>query len=368
MTLEDAALAQSPTELPKPFRKEQGHCWTVSADQFGIGDNMQDPSSSMLIVFEDGTMLGPSHTSHRDIRRLGAGRYSHWEKTLCFSSSDNTDPNTNGRKYSALLSPKAYFSQHVAYALQVTRSWLDHIPGGPGALQGKVVVEIGPGRDMGTILTMAALGAHVIAVDRFLADWTPSWHRPFTEALMEALSGLGWPVSMKPLERSLEIDGFDPEQIQCWRYPLEELPVDRIEPAHYTFSNATFEHLYDLPRAIDALFRASRPGSLGRHQIDFRNHNDFDHPLEFLLLDTDKFEEVFRGGNCSIGNRFRCSAVQKTLKDAGFIDIRVTVTERVDKEYLADLTKRLRGSRSKYQNATTQDLEIAGATFCFTRP
>jgi hypothetical protein len=52
---------------------------------------------------EDDRVLGPGQALHDDIRRHGAGRYSHWERTLYFSTSDNSDPNANGRSYVALI-------------------------------------------------------------------------------------------------------------------------------------------------------------------------------------------------------------------------------------------------------------------------
>lgn len=55
---------------------------------------------SPLWLFEDGRPLGPAHTVHDDIRRLGGGRYSHWGCWLYFSASDGSDPRTNGRLYS----------------------------------------------------------------------------------------------------------------------------------------------------------------------------------------------------------------------------------------------------------------------------
>ena len=51
------------------------------------------------MVFEDGLMLGLAHASHDHIRRFGRGRFSHWGNQVIFSTSDNSDPNTNGRSY-----------------------------------------------------------------------------------------------------------------------------------------------------------------------------------------------------------------------------------------------------------------------------
>jgi hypothetical protein len=50
-------------------------------------------------LFEDGRPLGPARSAHDRIRQFGGGAYSHWGSQLLFSSSDNTDPRTNGRRY-----------------------------------------------------------------------------------------------------------------------------------------------------------------------------------------------------------------------------------------------------------------------------
>ena len=57
-------------------------------------------AASNLMLLEDGCPLGPAHASHEDIRRYGGGRYSHWDAVVYFSTSDNSDPRTNGRSYS----------------------------------------------------------------------------------------------------------------------------------------------------------------------------------------------------------------------------------------------------------------------------
>jgi hypothetical protein len=73
--------------LPFPFE--------VATDDFGSeGSNLQ--------LMEDNRPLGPDHSLHDEIRRQGKGRYSHWRQDLRFSTSDNTDPRTNGRQYDAI--------------------------------------------------------------------------------------------------------------------------------------------------------------------------------------------------------------------------------------------------------------------------
>ncbi|WP_233475694.1 hypothetical protein [Bradyrhizobium brasilense] len=57
-------------------------------------------------LYEDDRLLGPANTAQQEIIDKGAGRFAFYRDTwnyfgpaLMFSTSDNTDPNTNGRKY-----------------------------------------------------------------------------------------------------------------------------------------------------------------------------------------------------------------------------------------------------------------------------
>lgn len=68
-----------------------------------VSDDSQTQKASHTKLFEDGRPLGPAHTAHAHIRSVGYGRYSHWQGRLYFSTSDNSDPRTNGRRYHAVL-------------------------------------------------------------------------------------------------------------------------------------------------------------------------------------------------------------------------------------------------------------------------
>lgn len=63
------------------------------------GDCVDDVDCSTLWLLEDGVAIGPPHAIHHDIVAIGKGRYSHWGQGFWFSSSDNSNPNTNGRAY-----------------------------------------------------------------------------------------------------------------------------------------------------------------------------------------------------------------------------------------------------------------------------
>jgi FkbM family methyltransferase len=87
-------------QLKEPYQQITELCWVVQLEDFlPYADNEEHPYSSTLLVYEDDKLLQPAHTIHEDIRNLGGGRYSHWNKVLYFSTSDGSDPNTNGRAY-----------------------------------------------------------------------------------------------------------------------------------------------------------------------------------------------------------------------------------------------------------------------------
>ena len=72
-----------------------------------LPDSRLRPTASRLKLYEGNRPLGPAHSSHGMIRKVGVGRYSHrqgytWPfSRIYFAASDNTDPRTNGRTYRA---------------------------------------------------------------------------------------------------------------------------------------------------------------------------------------------------------------------------------------------------------------------------
>jgi len=69
-------------------------------------DDAASPGISRLLLLEDGVPLRRPHAQHSEIREYGLGAYSHWRQTLYFSTSDNSDPRENGRRYEIALRPE----------------------------------------------------------------------------------------------------------------------------------------------------------------------------------------------------------------------------------------------------------------------
>lgn len=99
-------------QLKGEFTRETGNCWIADLRKqcprefeylSVIADRDSTPKRSKLKLLEKNgnalTELGASHALHAHIRSVGGGKFSHWKEELYFSTSDNTDPNTNGKTY-----------------------------------------------------------------------------------------------------------------------------------------------------------------------------------------------------------------------------------------------------------------------------
>lgn len=76
-----------------------GYAARIPMDAKLISDSNEQPKASSLRVFENGVEIGPGHSNHEEIRTKGKGRYSHKTGFLFLSASDNSNPLTNGKKY-----------------------------------------------------------------------------------------------------------------------------------------------------------------------------------------------------------------------------------------------------------------------------
>jgi hypothetical protein len=68
------------------------------------------------------------------------------------------------------------------------RVYSSFISGGLSGLRGKILLQIGPGHDLGIALAFAGLGADVIALDKYPCDWRDDFHDPLYRLLAARLS------------------------------------------------------------------------------------------------------------------------------------------------------------------------------------
>lgn len=112
--------------LSGAFLSEVNHCWVLNQntlsqilDQILVtsGDTNSAPKQSDLKLFEDFVEIGKPHSLHATIAEKGEGLYSHWNGVFYFSTSNSSDPNSNGREYSLKMFDKINGIKHITCAL-----------------------------------------------------------------------------------------------------------------------------------------------------------------------------------------------------------------------------------------------------------
>jgi hypothetical protein len=96
---------------PREIQPEQGHAFIVNVSALGVTAPSDADGGSTIRFLEDGRVLTGGR-QHEEIRKLGAGRFSHWGAHVYFSSTNNSDPRTNGRSYTVVV-PRSFLGSLV---------------------------------------------------------------------------------------------------------------------------------------------------------------------------------------------------------------------------------------------------------------
>jgi SAM-dependent methyltransferase len=377
--------------LRGPFLPDQGHCWTVHLPRLRyLADSPETPQRSPLMLYENGFPFVEPHMPHQYIRTEGSGLFSHWEDFLFFSTSDNSDPNTNGKHYSYTVSREFYrppvfvrsdprpvnligrdaspdaIATDVASAVeagQMILGWLRDL----GDVRGKVILEIGPGINFGPILFLACHGAIPIVSDRFLAPWDRGYHPEFYRRLRDELRRRHPELDLGPFNAMLDSGTYPADVLSRVEAGVESLSL-ASNSVDIVVSNAVLEHLEDHARAFFQLHRITKPGGWGVHQVDFRYHRSFDRPLEHLLLSPIDFERT-AGAFRENGTYLRPFEMAELFSAAGFEVRDLKANLLTSPEYLQDLLPRLRKARNSRYRAISEDkLQILGGLFLIRKP
>jgi SAM-dependent methyltransferase len=162
--------------------------------------------------------------------------------------------------------------------------------------------------------------------------------------------------------------GYDERVITCLSASLEELPLPDSS-IDAVFSHAVVEHLFDLKLSFTQLHRVTRPGGWGLHQVDFRDHRNFDRPLEYLLLEESAFQSLAAVCHLECGNRYRPDETATFIRAAGFEVASFTGDRFTTEEYLSAFLPRLRAAvRSRYHDRPEDELRVISGLYCLRRP
>lgn len=122
----------------------------------------------------------------------------------------------------------------------------------------------------------------------------------------------------------------------------------------YVYSHATLEHLTDPPSSIVEMYRVLSPGGLMVHQIDIRDHRNFDDPFRYLEIPSEEWNFGDLGFPV---NQWRVHQFRKTFLDAGFTSLGETKVRR-EPEKLKGVTL-----APEFANINQDDLSVTGVVF-----
>lgn len=225
-----------------------------------------------------------------------------------------------------------------------------------GHLEGKRVLEYGPGDIQGVALLMLAHGARqVYCVDRFPMAALHEKNRRVLELLLARLDGprraRAEAVFRVPGDPG---SGFDPASLVYLIHPrgLSELrgEVDLV------YSRAVLEHVNDLEATFQDMATALRPGGRVLHQVDLKSHGYHQrNPLDFLTWPVPLWNAMY--GYKGAPNRLRVDQYRRAMAVAGLVLDLLQPTLQVAPEIVAEVRPHLAGP---YRGVSDEDLTWLG--------
>ena len=248
----------------------------------------------------------------------------------------------------------------VSYAVSVVNAMFEWINRRDFAPDEGAVLELGPGYNFGPALILASHGARVSVADRFLAKWDNNYHPAFYRCLLSR-----WDRKNAAIKAVIDSNSHN-AALHCVEEPAESMPSFPDGYFSTVISNAVLEHISDPKAVAKELARVTSIGGINYHQVDFRDHDDFSRPLEFLLMTESNFAEDSAHRFNERGTRLRPGDYRDLFQSAGF-DVRMEANCFVDAHYLDEFVPRLRRSTSTRRDIEMEKLKAVCAFYRLER-
>ncbi|HUT60131.1 MAG TPA: class I SAM-dependent methyltransferase [Phycisphaerae bacterium] len=244
----------------------------------------------------------------------------------------------------------------VEYDLSVFGNWMQYLGeylGAPTGVEGKAVLELGPGADLGAGLIALARGAErYVGVDAH--DLARSAPMSFYDELLGRLAGEGRPGvdALRPeVIKALEQRGERLRYVCRSDFDLAAADVGR---ADLIVSQAAFEHFDDPDRTIAQLGEVAAAGAVLLALVDLQTHSRFlrdRDPLNIYRYPDWLYRLLRFSGS---PNRFRREQYVASLERAGWTNIRVMPLLSLGGEYVPHarphLARRFRDPAGRIQD------------------
>lgn len=239
------------------------------------------------------------------------------------------------------------FDRAIAYDMNVVRNWMNafhNYTGLASFVQGKSVLELGPGADQGVGLIMLMLGArryNAIDVNN-LVQYVPDG---FYEALFHRLETASFERvrGVEELREQLDLtlkgnnDGLN--YVWSKKFAIS----DSFSPGSIdvVFSQAAFEHFEAPERVIAELTAVAKSGAVFVAEIDLKTHSrwlcDAD-PLNIYRY-SDKFYDLFKFPGSP--NRVRPAEYREMLEGNGWHRVEIAPLAVLEDTYLSSVGSKL---------------------------
>ena len=275
----------------------------------------------------------------------------------------------------------------LAYIDAVHDDYLAYAGMRPDELEGKRVLEIGPGDNLGVAMRFAAAGADVVAIDRF-----HTWRDPVQQDRIHlAVRDRMTPDQIRRLGSLVSNGG----QLDLGTDRLGLIEGVSIEDAparlggrqfDLIVSRAVLEHALDLDRAFAAMDQLLRAGGVLAHKVDIRDHGLFtdggQHPLTFLTVRDRTY--TLMGAEAGLPNRELTDDYRRRLAALGYESVYLVThlidrpdelepaVESPDAGRVADAEARVEQIRARllprFRDRPARDLAIAGVFVIARKP
>lgn len=259
--------------------------------------------------------------------------YENWSTKRRFQSG-NTESNLGSTHKGRTL------PQSLAYITTQFNDYLTYWGLPSSAVQGKRILEVGFGDNIGVALKFIAAGAsHVSCLDKFYAKRDNEQERQIYAALRETLDEgskmrLDEAVDPKTEARA------NPEKIQCiYGVDVEESKeLANGPPFDLVISRGAIQDIYEPEKAFEGMDRLLVPGGRMLHKIDlsdqgmFRNHGL--NPLTFLTITESVYRLMAKGSGRP--NRKLISDYRAILTELGY-EGKLLITDVIGRRGMGDL-------------------------------
>lgn len=260
---------------------------------------------------------------------------------------------------------EAALRRDVDYGMQVISGFAMWTEGQGISLAGKRAMELGPGINLVGCIGLRALGAaKVYVADRWIAPWQDDYNPAFCRMMAARIRAEGRPWDASVFDRVAE-NGYE-GTLHLVSSGAEQLAEKMPEQLDVIYSNAVLEHMTDHRATVEALAQVTAPGGINFHQVDFRFHENFERPLDHLLMTAAEFRQQSVSKHFEMGCQLRPYELHAMFDHAG-LQTSWYPNAFADDRYLAEFLPLLRASASDYRDAPAERLKEIGGQYIIRR-